>query len=171
MQYISSKQFIKKLDELYLVIVSLPILAFFVYYIWFLVQVKEYEIIPKSYSSMVIGGVVILFLSILIVIHVIKYRSLINMRKNKDLNLKLNLTYGIIKKVLLVELVLFLVALGIFYFAESQWMSIPVWVMFGALSFEKPSVYRIARHVKFPDKRSLDIFIHDEPLSSLKIDK
>lgn len=171
MKYTSSRPFVKKLDELYLVIISLPILIFFVYYIWFLVQVKEYEIIPKEYSPSVIGFFTVAFFVLLGAIHVFKYRSLKEMRKNKDLNTKLNLTYTIIKKVLIVELMLFLVALAVFYFADSQWMSIPTWIMFGALSFEKPSVYRIARHVKFPNRDALDIFINDEPFSGLNLNK
>ena len=162
-KYTSSKPYIRKFDQLYLKVVSAPILIFFFYYIWFLIQKKEHRITPMELSSMEIGGTFLTFIALVIGIYVYKIKNINRVRKeSRNLHEKLEGTFNIVSKVYWIQFLLFFIALAIFHFTENQWMSLSVWLLFGTLSFEKPSVYRVARYIKFPDRDKLNEFINNE---------
>jgi len=152
------KEFLKKLDQIFLIYMSLPILFFFGYYLWFLKnhKVEGFNAMTISDGNMILA--VALWVVLILVLYQWKKKLLKEIRDIEDLQERMNALYVKLNLFYQVVLALFIVSLVAFHITKQHMISATVWIMFIVVSVEKPNLYRVARYLKFKTKEQFKDF-------------
>ena len=153
------KEFLKKLDQIFLIYMSAPILFFFGYYLWFLNNSKKelLDVLNMSDGNMILA--VVFWLILILILYQWKRKLLKQIRTIEDLQERMNVLYVKLNLFYQVVLALFIVSLIAFHITKQHMISAPVWVMFIVVSVEKPNLYRVARYLRFKTKAQFSDFV------------
>jgi hypothetical protein len=161
-KYPTPREFVRHIDQQYMLYIAVPILGFFAYYIYFLRnvgrgQLDELEISPLYLSIYVLAW-------ILPVIYIIlqKKKHKTEIRSFEDINKQMEVYEGLAKKEFMLITIFFIVSIFGFVFSNNHMMSLPVWFLFIVSSIEKPSIFKLVKLFKFPSKEAYDKFLKDE---------
>lgn len=166
MTYESPKAFIRKLDQLFLVFMSAPIIVFFVYLIYVLNNTKFNDIEVRALGQVKLMVLYSVFVVFTVVFLIWKTKLIQKVKQVTELQHKFEL---IEKWYLQYSIGMCVVFSGFFVvFAYSRYMfaSLPLWLLVGLISIEKPSVYRIGKMLKFRTKKEFESFVKDEPFNA-----
>lgn len=162
MKYSRPREFVRNLDAIYLKYVSFPLLGFFAYYIYFLVNVGRSQLYEPEIQSTYISLYISLWVLPLIILFRIQKKIVAEVRQSENLEKQIDTFELLIGKKYLVLLLFFVLAIVVFMITNNQWMSLPVWFMFILVSLEKPSMFKAVKIFKFKSKEEYDTFLKDE---------
>lgn len=161
MKYSSPKEYIRALDQVYFKYVSIPILAFFAYYVYFLRNTGRDQLFEPELKPLHIGIYIALWL--IPIIFFIKKNSDIKktVRLEIDFEKQMEVYKEQLHKKFLIVILLFILAVAVFAATNINMMSLPVWVMFILMSIDKPNIFKASKSFKFASKETYDAFLKD----------
>lgn len=162
MKYSRPREFVRNLDAVYMKYVSVPLLAFFVYYIYFLMYVGRSELFEPQIKPLFISLYISLWALPIYFLARVQKGILKEVRASGDLEKQIESFEQLIGRKYLVLLFFFSLSIVVFCFTNSHIMSLPVWIMFILVSVEKPSMFKAVKIFKFQSKEAYDTFLKDE---------
>lgn len=166
MTYESPKAFIKKLDKLFLVFMSAPILVFFVYLIYVLNNTKFNDIEVRVLGQVGLVTLYSVFIALTIAFLIWKTKLIRKVKGMNDLQEKFRLIENWYLQYSISMFIVFSGFFAVYVYTNYMFASLPLWLLVGLISIEKPSVYRIGKMLKFRKKSEFESFVKDEPFNA-----
>jgi len=169
LKYHTPKDFLKKVDLLYLVFLGVPLVGFLIYYFVVFV-VNSYQNNSESENVSVGAAISVVYILIGLALWIFRISKFKKLRLEFDINKKLDQLNRVVVQVFVIYLILLSVAFVILYIEGTSFFSLPGFIMFAIISLEKPQLSKLAIAFRFKDKTEYKKFVRNEPFENIEFD-
>lgn len=161
MNYETPKEFVTLLDRTFIKFISLPILFFFVYYVYSIYNQNKGVLFEPDLKQEWIYSYVTFWALPIFYLFKKKKKMIQSIMTKEAMKDKLDVLLNDSIKNYWLILIMFIFSIIVFYFTNHPLVSFPVWVMIIIVSIEKPSIYRVGKTLRFRTKDQYMTFIND----------